>query len=193
MVSGNRRFEREHDGLHEPGAAELGQGELLVPVCGPPDGPLGGEEQQLVALVVLHQHGVSRQGEVFRLEGLVPIVVDPAEILVGEALAVEVHAVLVFQPVLQHIELQGAHHAHDHLFHAGIGGLEDLDGALLGDLFHALQKLLALHGVQGTDSVEVLRGESGEGVEGELAAGGAEGVPDGEDAGIEDADDVAGV
>ena len=42
------------------------------------------------------------------------------------------------------------------------GDLEDLDGALLGDLLGALDELLALHGVLGADPAEVLRGKGGD-------------------------------
>ena len=62
-----------------------------------------------------------------------------------------------------------------------------------GDLLHPLEKLLALHGVHRADTLKVLRGEGGDGVELELLPWGAQGVPDGEDARVEHADDVPGV
>ena len=49
-------------------AAELCQLKALVPVLDPLDGPLGGEQQQLIALVVLHQLGVVGEQQVLLLQ-----------------------------------------------------------------------------------------------------------------------------
>ena len=61
--------------------------------------------------------------------------------LIGQILQTDLHVVLVLQTVFQHVKLQYAHYAHDDLLHAGIELLEDLDGALLGDLLHSLGEL----------------------------------------------------
>mgnify|MGYP007130631870 CR=1 FL=1 len=60
-------------------------------------------------------------------------------------------------------------------------------------LLHTLQKLLALHGVDRANTLEVLGGKGGNGIKLKLLAGGTQSVADGEDAGIEHADDIAGV
>ena len=71
--------------------------------------------------------------------------------------------------------------------------MENLDGALLGDLLDAFFKLLALHGVRALDGGEVLRGEGGDALELHLVALVAHGVSNGENARVEHADDVPGV
>ena len=63
----------------------------------------------------------------------------------------------------------------------------------MGDLLHALEELLALHGVHRTDALKVLRREGGDWVEAKLPAGGTQGVSNGENARVEHADDVSGV
>ena len=113
--------------------------------------------------------------------------------LVGQSLHVELYAVLAPHPVLEHVELQGAHDAHDDLLQAGAGQLENLDGALLGDLLRALDELLALHGVLGRHPHEVLRLEGGNAGELEFLSRHRHRVADGEDAGVKHADDVPGV
>ncbi len=113
--------------------------------------------------------------------------------VIGQAGHPQVHAVLVFHAVLEHIELQGAHHAHDDLLQPGAGNLEDLDSALLGDLLRALDELLALHGVLGGDPHEMLRLKGGDAGIAELLARHGDGVADGEQAGVKHADDVPGV
>ena len=69
--------------------------------------------------------------------------------LVGKAAHAQVDAVLIFHAVFEHVELQRADHADDHVLKAAVGDFEDLDGALLRDLLHALDELLALHRVLG--------------------------------------------
>ena len=71
--------------------------------------------------------------------------------------------------------------------------MEHLDGPLLGDLGHPLGELLALEGVHLAHPGEVLRGEGWDALEGEPPAPPAKGVPDGEDARVEQADDIPGV
>ena len=113
--------------------------------------------------------------------------------LVWQILHPQIHAVLVLHPVLEHVELQRAHHAHNDLLHAGVRHLEDLNGALLGDLLRALDELLALHGVPGADPGEMLRGKGGDPLKPENLSRHRQGVADGVDARVEYADDVAGV
>ena len=118
---------------------------------------------------------------------------DEAQVLVGEAAHAQVDAVLIFHAVLKDVELQRADHADDHVLKAAVGDFEDLDRALLRDLLHALDELLALHRVLGTDGHEVLRLEGRDAGEAELFARHGDRVADGEDAGVEHADDVARV
>ncbi len=113
--------------------------------------------------------------------------------VIGKARHIQVHAILVFHPVLEHVELQRAHHAHDDLLQTCAGDLEDLDGALLSDLLGALDKLLALHGVLGGDPHEVLGLKGGDAGELEFLSRHRHRVADGEDAGVKHADDVPGV
>ena len=94
---------------------------------------------------------------------------------------------------MENVELQRADDADDDLLHAGIRHLEDLDGALLRDLLRSLEELLALHGVFGADSGKVLRREGRDAAEFELFARHGDGVADGENAGVEHADDIARV
>ena len=58
-------------------------------------------------------------------------------------MAADVDVVLILEPVLQHLELQHADHAHDDALHTGTQLAEDLDSSLLGKLLHALDELLA--------------------------------------------------
>ena len=113
--------------------------------------------------------------------------------LVGEAAHAQVDAVLIFHAVFKDVELQRADHADDHVLKAAVGDLEDLDRALLRDLLHALDKLLALHRVLGRDEHEMLGLEGRDAGEAELFARHGDRVADGEDAGVEHADDVARV
>ena len=113
--------------------------------------------------------------------------------MVRQRVAAHGDAVLALEAPLQHVELQHAHDADDDALHAHAKLAEDLDGALLGKLLHALDELLALEGVDLRDAREVLRRERGN--LGKLHVGlpGAHGVTDGEDARVEQAHDVAGV
>ena len=113
--------------------------------------------------------------------------------LIGQAVHPQFHAVLVFHAVLEHVELQRAHHADHHVLKAGVGDLEDLDRALLGNLLDALDELLALHRVLGRDGHKMLRLEGGYAGIAELFARHGDGVADREQARIKHADDVAGV
>ena len=94
---------------------------------------------------------------------------------------------------MEHIKLQCTHNANDHFFHTGIGHLEDLDGTFLCDLFRTLDKLLALHGVLGTDTAEMLRGKGGDTGVQKLLSGHCDGVANGKNARVKHADHVAGI
>ena len=144
-------------------------------------------------MVVLHHLHILTVPDDEVVQVLHRALVDPPDVFVGQALHNEVYLVLVFQPVLKDVKLQRAHHAHNDLLHAGVGDLEDLNGALLSDLLGPLDELLALQRVLGAHPAEMLRGEGGDGVKFALGVWGADGVPDGEDAGVKDADDVPGV
>ena len=106
-------------------------------------------------------------------------------------MAAHFHAVLVFQARFQHVKLQYAHHAGDDAFHAEARLAEDLHGAFLRQLVHALDELLAFQRVDLRDSREMLRRERGDGRELHVFAL-AHRVADAEDAGVEQAHDVAG-
>ena len=118
---------------------------------------------------------------------------DEPKLLIGQVIHPQFHPIFIFHPVLEHIELQHAHHAYDHFLHAGARNLEDLNGALLGNLLSALHKLLALHGVPGRDPGEMLRGKGGDAGKFEFLPGDGDGVANGEDARVKHADDVPGV
>ena len=101
--------------------------------------------------------------------------------------------VLALEALLEHLELQGAHHAHDDRLHTGAELAEDLDGTLLGELLHALHELLALERIDLRDAREQLGRERGDARELHRLLARADGVADGEDARVEQAHDVAGV
>jgi hypothetical protein len=79
------------------------------------------------------------------------------------------HAVLVLQPVQQHVELQHAHRADDRRGPDGALGVEDLHRALLGELPQPGVELLALERVADADAREVLRAEARDAAELEVA------------------------
>ena len=89
--------------------------------------------------------------------------------------------------------MQGAHHAYDDLLQARAGDLEDLDGALLCDLLRSLDELLSFHGVLGRNPHEVLRLKRGDTGIPELLPRHGDGIADGEQTGVEHADDIASV
>ena len=94
---------------------------------------------------------------------------------------------------MEDVKLEGAHHAHDDLLHAGIGELKNLNGALQGDLFRSLQELFPLHGVHRAHPGKVLWGKGGDGVKAKFLPRGAQGVSDGEDTRVKHTDDVSGI
>ena len=59
------------------------EGEVLVPLLGPADGPLGTKQQELVALVVLHQLHVGAEDQILLLDGLAVVGLDPPQVFVG--------------------------------------------------------------------------------------------------------------
>ena len=73
---------------------------------GPADGPIGGEQEQAVALHVLHGLGVTGEVEVAQDVG-VGVVLDPAQLLKGELLHPDLYVVLGESQELHHW-----HHAH---------------------------------------------------------------------------------
>ena len=118
---------------------------------------------------------------------------DPADILIWKLFHGNFHMVLVFQPELQHIELQHAYGTHDDLLHARIDFLKNLYGTFECDLINALCKLLPLHGVRLTDPAEMIRRKGRNPAEAELLPRCDNGIADFEDARIKDADNVTGV
>ena len=157
---------------------------------GPGDVPGACEQKQAPALEILHAAGVA--GEVQGL-GVDVFIVNPADERIRQGRAPHVHIVFVLQAVLQHLELQHAHHAHNHLFHAAAQLFENLDGALLGNLGGALDELLALHRILLAHQAEQLRGKGGNALKGDFLPRGAQCVANGEHARVEHADDVPGV
>ena len=105
----------------------------------------------------------------------------------------DVHVVLVLHPVLEDVKLQAAHHANNDFLHARANLLENLDGALLGNLGGALDELLALHRILLAHQAEQLRGEGGDALKGDFLPRGAQCVANGEHARVEHTDDVPGV
>ena len=154
------------------------------------DAPFAAEGDELAALEILEQ---LRAGAEHQALGVAGTFRDEPQMLVGQRAHAQLHAVLAFHAVLKHVELQRTDHADHDVLEAGVRHFEDLDGALLRDLLDALDELLALHRVLGTDGHEVLRLEGRDAAEAELLARHGDGVADGEDAGIEHTDDVAGV
>ena len=86
----------------------------------------------LPALEILYAAGIA--GKVQRLGVACPRSSIQRIKLYGRFVHADIHIVFVLEAVLQHLELQYAHHADDDLLHAAAQLLEDLDGALLGDL-----------------------------------------------------------
>ncbi|CAN4026407.1 Restriction endonuclease subunit S, partial [Dysosmobacter welbionis] len=101
----------------------LGQLQAGVVLGEKAHGPLPAECHQQAALEVLQQGGAGAQHQILRLAGAGG---DDPQVLVGQSLHVELYAVLAPHPVLEHVELQGAHDAHDDLLQAGAGQLENL-------------------------------------------------------------------
>ena len=72
----------------------------------------------------------------------VGVVLDPADVRIGQRLTTNLNTVLGLEAALEYLKLQHADHAHNDALHAGTQLAEDLDGALLGKLLHALHELL---------------------------------------------------
>ncbi len=171
---------------------ELRQLQSGVLVQRPVDLVVTDKDEEVAAADVLHPAGVLHEAEACGVD-FCGVVVDVADGLVGQVALVVFDAVLGFHAELQDVELEDADHADDHALHTRAGLEEDLDGTLLGDLGHALGELLALHGVDLLDDREVLGSEGGDAGVLNLVSLPANGVHDGENAGVEHADDVAGV
>ena len=154
----------------------------------PVDAPLGAEQQELVLFEICYDLGV--RGEIERLE--IDVGGDPADELVRRALHDDLDVIFILKAVFEDVELQHADNADDDLLHTGLGLMEDLDSALLRDLVHALDELLALHGILLADKGEVLGSKGRDALERELVSGSDDGVADGEHTGVEYADDIPG-
>ena len=89
--------------------------------------PQAGEYQQAVAAVVLQKLRVGRQVQILQI--LHGTFHDEAQLLIGQALHAQIHAVFGLHAVLEHVKLQRTHNAYDDFFHTGVGYLEDLNGA----------------------------------------------------------------
>src|SRR5690606_17442182 len=136
---------------------------------------------------LLHRHAVALPVEAPRAEVLTQ---HPAGDREAHAVQDDARTVLVLESVLEHVELEGAHHAHDGILHAHGELLEELHRALFGELLEPLLHLLALEGILGADHREVLGAEAGHALEGVATL--AEGVADAELPGVEEADDISG-
>src|SRR5439155_3750887 len=88
-----------------------------------------------------------------------PSAAHPPRDLVMQPLEHKVRSVFVQQPVLQDLELQSAHGAHDRVAHPSAAGVQDLDGALLRQLLEPFLELLALESVLCPHPREDLRGK----------------------------------
>ena len=110
--------------------------------------------------------------------------------LIRQVLQTDLHVIFVLQTVFQYIELQHTYHTDDDLFQTGIELLKDLDGTFLSDLLYALDELFSLHGIHLAHSGKMLRCEGRNTFILELLPGHAQCISDGENAGIEDTDNI---
>ena len=101
------------------------------------------------------------------------------------------HTVFGLHPEFEHVELQHTDHTDSHTLHAVTGFKENLDCAFLRDLVHALGKLLALHGIDLFNDGEMLRRKGRNSFVLNLPARHTQGISDGENTRIKDADDIA--
>ena len=113
--------------------------------------------------------------------------------LVRQGVHADLHTILIVESVLKNIKLQHAYHAYDDLLHTGVELLEDLDGALLGDLLYSLYKLLALHGIHLGNPGKMLRRKGGNTLKFKLFRRGGKRISDGVDTGIKNSYDISGV
>ena len=104
-----------------------------------PNAPLAVKGDEQPAPEILQQGRAGAQHELIRLAGAF---LHKAQVVVGKTRHIEVHAVLIFHAVLEHVKLQRAHDADNNLLHTGVRHLEDLNGALLGNLLRALMNCL---------------------------------------------------
>ena len=85
--------------------AEFGKLELGIVLKHPTDSPLAGEDEQVVASVILHPLGVVGETQSLGIEALV---LDPTDLLICHRRAAKVAAVLVFKSVFKHLKLKHA-------------------------------------------------------------------------------------
>ena len=121
------------------------------------------------------------------------LVHNPADVLIGQYIQADIHVVLVFQTEFQNVKLKDAYNAHDDFLHAAAVFLENLYGSLLCDLLNSLYKLFPFHGIQKRHTGKMLRRKGRDSLKAEFLSGGAYGVADGKEPGIENADDIAGI
>ena len=151
--------------------------------------PVARVGEEYVAAVLVDSHvGVLAAFEVGQLRGVVAV--DPAGFVDRDRLPAACGVVLVFQTVLDHLELQRTHRADD--LAAVEGACEQLRHALVHQLVDALGQLFELQWVGIFDVAELLGGERRNAREAELLALG-EGVADLEIARVVQAHDVARV
>ena len=115
------------------------------------------EQQQRAVLQILYDLHIGSSLNLVNV--YLGIVLNPAKMLVGQHIELDLNIVLILEAEGQNLKLKHTYNADDDLLHTGVVLLEDLDGTLLGDLGNALKELLTLHGVHLTDSCEVLRCE----------------------------------
>ena len=113
--------------------------------------------------------------------------------LVRKHIERDLHIIFILKAIFKHVKLQYAHDAHDDLFEAAVQLLKDLDGAFLGDLVDAFDKLFTLHRIDLAHSGKMFRGEGRDAFEGKLVSRCADRIADAENARIEHPDDVPGV
>ena len=159
-------------------------------LLGPVDAPRAAKQQQRVALHILDGAGVAGQFQM-RDDQLIGIVQDPEQMLIRQGLHTDIDIVLVFQTVLQNLQLQHTDHADNDLLHASAEVAEDLDRAFLRDLLHALDELLALHRVHLRHTGKMLGCKGRDAGKLNMLFAGAERVADREDARVKQTDNIA--
>src|SRR3954471_12102712 len=120
--------------------------------------PFALEKREGVLIAVNDAEGIDF---LFEGGGIEPLAPDPARDGVREPLQDDLGAVLVTEPVLQHLELQGPDGAQDRIAQASVGQGEHLDRPLLRELLEPLFELLALEGVLAPEPGEDLWREAG--------------------------------
>ena len=168
--------------------ADIGQGKGLVMVQDPLDSPFVLEEEDVPVPIVLHKLGVGGDIEIVQVH---IFRFYPSGIAEGKAVNLDLDPVLVLQSEFEDLHLQRTDNPHDDLFHPDVEFPVNLDGSFLGNLGDAFDKLLPLDRIQGFDPGKMFRGECRDSFKPELLVQGGQGVADGVDPRVKDADDIS--